>query len=169
MMRKYLLKGYLLSGSTFGEEDMVEGDFVINKKRHVDQMGLLRAHSYTILRIEEIDGGFLINLRNPWSSISRINQSSAWNEKSPLWTPKLKLILQPHFDESNFWLSHTEFIQYFRSINLCMLDNFHEIRLRGKFIRIEELDDQSDNSMVLSRWHYKIEIKQPTHLVIGLH
>lgn len=72
-MRKYLQRGYLLSGSTFGEEDLVEGDFIMNKKRHLDKMGLLRAHSYTILRVEEIKGGFLINLRNPWSSYSRIS------------------------------------------------------------------------------------------------
>lgn len=69
-MRKYLQKNYLLSASTFGEEDLVEGDFIVNKKRHIDKLGLLRAHSYTILRIEDAVGdgsSCLINLRNPWS------------------------------------------------------------------------------------------------------
>jgi hypothetical protein len=69
-MRKYLQKNYLLSASTFGEEDLVEGDFIVNKKRHIDKLGLLRAHSYTILRIEDAFGdgsSCLINLRNPWS------------------------------------------------------------------------------------------------------
>jgi len=51
-----------------------------------------------------------------------------------------------------------------------MLDNFHEIRLRGKFIRIEEAtDDGTANSLVLSRWHYKLEVTKPTHIIIGLH
>jgi hypothetical protein len=51
-----------------------------------------------------------------------------------------------------------------------MLDNFHEIRLRGKFIRIEEdNEDGTENSMVISRWHYKIEVKKQTQIIIGLH
>jgi hypothetical protein len=50
-----------------------------------------------------------------------------------------------------------------------MLDNFHEIRLRGKFIRIEEdNDDGTENSMVLSRWHYKLQVIKPTHIIIGV-
>ena len=107
-MRKYLQKNYLLSGSTFGEEDLVEGDFIMNKKRHMDKLGLLRAHSYTILRIEDIGGvgepSYLINLRNPWSqpiSSSKI----LWNERSEMWTSKLKILLQPEFNETNFWLT----------------------------------------------------------------
>jgi hypothetical protein len=34
LMKKYLSKGYIMSGSTFGEEDLVESDFIMNTKRH---------------------------------------------------------------------------------------------------------------------------------------
>ncbi len=50
-----------------------------------------------------------------------------------------------------------------------MLDNFNEIRLRGKFIRLDDEDKTTNDSFVLSRWLYKFDVKQPTHLIIGLH
>lgn len=65
-------------------------------------------------------------------------------------------------------MSQEEFFSHFRSLNVCMLYNWHEIRLRGKFLRLEDTDNNY-HSLVLSKWHYKFEIKQPTHLVIGIH
>ena len=49
-----------------------------------------------------------------------------------------------------------------------MTKNWYEIRQRGKFIRVEE-ELYPENSIVMSRWNYKLKISKPTHIIIGVH
>ena len=46
---------YLMSASTHGEDDEVKGSFAVEYQKHQDQTtGLLKAHSYSLLRLVEI-------------------------------------------------------------------------------------------------------------------
>ena len=57
---------------------------------------------------------------------------------------------------------------HFRSVNACLLKNWHEVRLRGKFMRILDKHNR-DNQVVMSRWHYKVTVEKKTSMVIGIH
>jgi hypothetical protein len=76
---------FLVSASSHGEEEEVVGSFAVEFQKHQDrETGLLKAHSYSILRVVEVLGNKLINLRNPWSI--PLNWNGKWSDQSPLWT-----------------------------------------------------------------------------------
>jgi hypothetical protein len=49
-----------------------------------------------------------------------------------------------------------------------MVSNWQEIRVRGKFLCLEDKDNQ-ENMVTLSKWQYLVEISKPTHLIVGVH
>ena len=44
----------------------MEGSYVVDHESYRNSIGILRGHSYTLLRIEVIDGFLMLNFRNPW-------------------------------------------------------------------------------------------------------
>jgi len=72
--------------STSGEEEELPGHFIVDFQSFQDpQSGLLKAHAYPILRIEEAMGHQLINLRNPWGK-PLLFKGLKWSWASPMWT-----------------------------------------------------------------------------------
>ena len=85
-----------------------------------------------------------------------------WSDKSPLWTPDIRKELNPTLEENDgtFWMcnlkiiynkygklfinfyeklieAYQDFIQHFRSLNICKVKNWDEVRIKGKFIRVQ--------------------------------
>lgn len=63
----------------------------------------------------------------------------------------------------------------FRALNVCRVANWEEIRLQGKFMRLQDADDSTIEAVV-SRWYYKFEVAasaedtaHQTHLIITIH
>ncbi|CDW72805.1 calpain family cysteine protease containing protein [Stylonychia lemnae] len=169
LLQFYEKEQYLMSVSTDGEDQELAGNFIVQFQSYQDrETNLLKAHSYTILKIVEVNNNKLINLRNPWNA--PFNFRGKWNENSPLWTQQMRRHLEPTFDKenSNFWISFEEFTQYFKTLNTCRIKNWEEIRVRGKYLRVQDKNNQT-NEIVLSRWYYTLEIKKRTHVFIGIH
>lgn len=78
--------------------------------------------------------------------------------------------IQPNFDTKDgaFWMSYEEFFQYFCSITICKVQNWHELRMKGKFICVEE-EGGYENDWVISQFFYTFHLKKAGHVEIGLH
>ena len=61
-----------------------------------------------------------------------------------------------------------DFIQRFDSLDVCRVSNWDELRVRGRFIRYNDVKEP-DNEVVVSKWFYALEVPVKTHLIVGLH
>lgn len=64
-------------------------------------------------------------------------------------------------------MSYEDFIRHFSALNVCKTKTSHEIRLKGKFIRLFEDDTPTD--IVASKWFYYLEVTKKTHAFLGIH
>jgi calpain-15 len=72
-------------------------------------------------------------------------------------------------EDMTFWMSYLEAVSYFKSLNVCRVQNWNEIRIKGKFLRVQDIE-QPSIEVVLSKWYYQVEVKdQPARIFIGLH
>lgn len=71
--------------------------------------------------------------------------------------------LKPVFDQDDgtFWMSYEDFTKTFDSLNVCMLGNWQELRLKGKII--------SENEEVFTKWHYVLKMPRAGKIIIGIH
>lgn len=65
-------------------------------------------------------------------------------------------------------MSFEDFIKNFDSLDVCRVSSWDELRLRGRFIRYNDVNDP-ENEVVVSKWFYALEVPTKTHLVVGLH
>lgn len=62
-----------------------------------------------------------------------------------------------------------EAVSYFKSMNVCRVHNWNEVRIKGKFLRLNDIEDPNIE-VVQSKWYYQIEVtNQPARIFIGLH
>ena len=76
----------------------------------------------------------------------------------------------PVLDEADgtFWMSFSDFVKNFDSLDVCRVSAWDELRLRGRYIRYNDVNDP-ENEVVVSKWFYALEVPAKTHLVVGLH
>lgn len=71
-------------------------------------------------------------------------------------------------------MSFSEAVTYFKSLNVCRVKNWNEVRLKGKFLRLSDVEDPS-HELVKSKWFYQIQISKeqadlgPVRLFVGVH
>ena len=61
-------------------------------------------------------------------------------------------------------LTYDKFLSEFSSLAVCFINNWNEIRLRGKFINIQN----ENNNIAISKYYYSINLEKPTNLIISL-
>ena len=140
--------GYLISGSTPGEDRWSEIEETPDDEK---MKGMLPGHAYSILQAKEYKNTKLLNIRNPWG---KFEWTGDWGDNSKLWTEEYIQAINPIFDETDgsFWmcnfftinLAFDDFLKYFRSVNICKARNFEEIRVKGKFIRMQVISYQDN-------------------------
>ena len=96
-------EGYLLSGSTPSQ------GVLTGKGGTTSQSGLIPGHAYSIIKVVEVDGNQLLNLRNPWGSFE---WDGDWSDDSPLWTEEIKNKINPIFNSEDglFWMCFKDFL-----------------------------------------------------------
>ena len=109
---------------------------------------------FSILDVKETNDSKFFKLRSPLESFE-------WSDKS---------IHQPEESEDKnvFTMSFEDALEHFACLNVCKAVNMHETRLKGKFIRIQDLDDSSIE-LVMSKWYYSIDVDHRTRIYIGVH
>lgn len=161
LFKSFETEGFLMSASTPGEERFVEPGQV------EDDDQLKPGHAYSIVQVKEVDENKLINIRNPWGNF---RWEGDWSSTSSLWTTEIKKEVNPMLDENDgtFWMGFEDFTKYFRSLNVCRVRNWEEVRIKGKFIRVQNIDDP-DIEVVLSKWYYSLDVNEPTRVFLGIH
>ena len=65
-------------------------------------------------------------------------------------------------------MSFEDAVKKFACLNVCKSINMHEIRIKGKFLRIQDIEDSSIEQ-VMSKWYYSLEVETKTRIFVGLH
>ena len=65
-------------------------------------------------------------------------------------------------------MSYEDAVARFANLNVCKAVNMEEIRIRGKFLRIQDVED-SRIEIVPSKWYYSIDVDEATRVFIGIH
>ena len=121
--------------------------------------------------VKDVYGNQLFNLR---SSLQNYEWKGDWSEKSGKWTQKIRDAVGPVFlqnseeGDGTFWMSYQDAIKFFKSLNVCRIKNWEEVRIKGKFIRVQDIEDPYMEA-VISKWYYSIDLHETTKLFIGLH
>ena len=152
----------MITGETPGYDDATEGGGFDAPG------GLVPGHAYSIIEAKEGLGVKLLKIRNPWG---KYEWDGDWSDESDLWTDEMIDHFQPVFDTSDgtFWMSLEDFIMRYDSVNICQVRNWKEARLKGKFIRAIEKEND-ENEWVLNKFYYTFEVDQDeTEIHIGLH
>ena len=155
-------KGYLITASTPGKDNLTTGD---GKK---PKAGLVPGHAYSVIQVKEYDDIQLLNIRNPWG---RFEWDGDWSDTSPLWTEEMKEAFNPVLDteDGSFWMCLKDFFTKFKSITYWNVYNWEELRLRGKFIKVHDKED-STQDYVISKFYYSFDVDEDdTEITIGIH
>jgi len=78
--------------------------------------------------------------------------------------------LNPTFDQNDgtFWMSYKDFLQHFGGVTICKVKNWDEVRIRGKFVKVQDIDDPNIE-VIMSKWYYSMEVSQKCKVIVGLH
>eukprot|EP00439_Symbiodinium_sp_Y106_P075253 s1357_g14.t2 len=80
----------------------------------------LKGHAYSLLRVEEVEGNRLLQLRNPWGSTEWKGKWSDGDKDS--WTQKMKKKLgYVNANDGSFWMAFEDFVNHYRSVYICRL------------------------------------------------
>lgn len=95
-----------------GSKDHPDGDSANSK------LGIVQSHAYTVLKLADVDGHKLIQLRNPWG---HREWTGDWSDKSPKWTARLRNIVDFHDTKNDgiFWMDFNDFVKEFDDVYIC--------------------------------------------------
>ena len=131
------------------------------------ESGIVAGHAYSVISCKEYDGIRLLKIRNPWG---RFEWGGAWSDNSSKWTQEYIDYFQPDFNnqDGTFWIWIEDFFKNFESITVCKVSDWNEVRLKGKFIRLWENEDE-DEDWVLSKFYYSFHLNEAAKIDIWLH
>lgn len=85
---------------------------------HVNDMGIVQGHAYSVLALAEADGTKLIQLRNPHG---RGEWQGDWSDDSDLWTNRMINLVnyQEEGDDGIFWMDFEDYVEEFDTTYVC--------------------------------------------------
>ena len=106
-------------------------------------------------------------MRNPWGGFE---WNGDWSDNSHLWTQEMIDLVKPNLsgDDGTFWMSFSDFVSNFDSLDVCRVRNWDEVRVRGRFVRFSDTENQTVE-VAQSKWIYALEVPKKTHIIIALH
>lgn len=102
-LMKYHKEGAMLGA---GSNSHADGDSATSP------LGIVQGHAFSILRLAEVDGHKLIQLRNPWG---RGEWTGDWSDNSDKWTTRIRNIVNWHEtkDDGVFWMDLNDLVPEF--------------------------------------------------------
>ena len=155
LMENFDQRGFLISGETPGYDEYT-------KEGGLSGGGLVPGHAYSIIRFVEVEGNRIVNIYNPWG---KFEWDGDWSDNDSKWTREIKEIVQPTLKDNDglFWMSYDDFLKRFSSMNVCQLKDWEEIRVRGKFLKVEDADEDFIDG-VISKFYYEIQVPKKTKI-----
>lgn len=155
-------KGHIMCGGTPGVDIYTEGG------GPNEEHGIVPGHAYSIISAKEYKNIRLLCIRNPWG---QFEWGGDWSDNDSKWTREYINAFNPVFDteDGTFWMSYDDdFFKYFDSMSICKAQNWQELRLKGKFIKVVEQEDQSKD-WTISQFYYTFSLDRAAVVEIGLH
>ena len=122
----------------------------------------------------EIERHKLCKVRNPWGNTE---WDGDWSDNSALWTPEIRSELRyEKADDGIFWISFADLVQYFDSINVCLIrqesDPWVEFRFPFDFVFSQQscgVIDSAIYELTLESVERElfIAIHQKDHRIVG--
>jgi hypothetical protein len=121
------------------EKWLVGASVVVNGSTEaLSPEGLLNKHAYGVLKVVELDGEKLIQLRNPWG---KTEWNGKWSDNDPVWSsPELTARLNYKPDNDGlFWMGLQDFVTHFNRLYVCRLyldafgDKWHRTAVVGEW------------------------------------
>ena len=76
-------------------------------------------------------------------------------------------------NDGGFWMCFDDFFEHFTSVNVLKVKQWQEIRLKGKFIRVKQVDNPligaQDQDWVISKFYYTFTVKEACNIVVSIH
>lgn len=104
------------------------------KDTDVSDLGIVQGHAYSILRVVELDGHRLLQVRNPWGSTEWKGRWSDADSKS--WTQRMRKKLDfRDADDGSFWMAFEDFVVHFATVYVCRImgDDWQSLSVRGEW------------------------------------
>lgn len=132
-----------------------------------EKSNAINEFAYSIVRVAEYRGTKLIKLRNPWGEFV---WTGDWAPDSEQWTQDAIETVKPGLAENDmtFWMNFEHFFENFDRLILCKIAQWHELRLKGKFVQVTDSLDDNINAFC-SRWFYRLEVSKRGKIIVGLH
>ncbi|KAJ3432911.1 calpain-15 [Anaeramoeba flamelloides] len=130
--------------------------------------GIIKGHAYSILKVVEMDGHQLLQLRNPWGDTE---WTGDWSDKSPLWTKRLKMKLGwQDVDDGTFWMPFQDFVKEYRNLYVCKLfpSSWHTKIIDGQWKGETAGGCLNFKDSCHKNPHYLLTIDKPTNCYITL-
>ena len=108
------------------------GDAALQKE--YEAVGLATNHSYSLLRVKQVQGHQLLMIRNPWGNDKEWN--GAWSDDSTLWTPEIQNEVGFYKgDDGTFWMAWNDVIKYFDGGAIAEVERvWPQVRITGNFV-----------------------------------
>merc|ERR1712039_521078 len=87
--------------------------------RGAKERGLVSGHAYSLIKVLEVHGHKLVQLRNPWG---RGEWNGDWSDNSPLWRQYPDVAETVGFEDAvdgSFYMSFPDFVKYFNWMDVC--------------------------------------------------
>jgi hypothetical protein len=133
-----------------------------------------KVEAFSITQVKDI-GVKLVCLRSP---LQKFEWTGDFCKDSPSWTKEILSHFEPkteHFDPLNpenddniFWMSYEDMLKQFASLNVCKAVNMHEIRIKGKFLRMQDINDPFLET-IISKWYYNLEVYETNKVWVTVH
>ena len=128
-------------------------------------MGIIENFSYVVLNVYELGNHSIIQLRNHNKQIKYQSQ-----EVYKLIENQTYRNIMDYDNQNldyNLFLTIEECLKIFQYLNICFLQNFEETKVRGKFIRLKDVDnDQLE--IIQSRMYYNLKLSYPQQIFISV-
>ena len=122
-------------------------------------------YGYTIIDIKMKYKPNLIVLRRVWFDEKRENNIDNYINNLINEYPALT----DEFNDNILALTFKDFLKEFSSLAVCLTKNWEEVHVRGKFVKIgDEITNSEENSQVMSKWYYSINLEKQTNLIVSL-
>ena len=108
-LMNYQKEGAMIGAGSNSHED---GDSATSR------LGIVQGHAFSVLKLADVDGHKLMQIRNPWG---KGEWTGDWSDKSPKWTTRLRNIVNWHVtrDDGIFWMDLNDYVTEFDSIYIC--------------------------------------------------
>ncbi|EAR85246.2 calpain family cysteine protease (macronuclear) [Tetrahymena thermophila SB210] len=114
-------------------------------------------YAYYIIRLENYDGTWLFNIRDIWENLQ---WEGDWSNHSELWDDKARKQLNPDLnDPKQTWMKFENVKEQFKFVNICKIQDWNEVRIKGKFVKVVDTNDSSIETF-MSKWYYQFEVTE---------